>query len=118
MSVHAPGRARTATSSRPTGSEAHETDRLPESTGAWRRRRHQGAGRDAVHRRRHRRGQDSTSTRRPDVSPDLVALDSVTLLPHLRSATGGTRRAMGMQVLTTACTRVPRGADRSACRVV
>ncbi|MBC3190417.1 D-glycerate dehydrogenase [Pseudonocardia sp. C8] len=53
----------------------------------------------------------------PDVSPDLVALDNVTLLPHLGSATEGTRRAMGMQVLDSLHAFLE-GADEVPCRVV
>lgn len=37
----------------------------------------------------------------PDVPRDLLELDNVTLLPHLGSATEGTRRAMGMQVVNS-----------------
>lgn len=35
----------------------------------------------------------------PDVSPDLIALDNVVLLPHLGSATNETRNAMGDKVI-------------------
>jgi lactate dehydrogenase-like 2-hydroxyacid dehydrogenase len=37
--------------------------------------------------------------REPHVSPDLIALDNVVLLPHVGSATGHTRDAMGQLVV-------------------
>ncbi len=37
--------------------------------------------------------------REPEVSPGLLQLENVVLLPHLGSATGETRRAMGMRVV-------------------
>ena len=37
--------------------------------------------------------------REPQVSPELVAMENVVLLPHLGSATQETRVAMGMRAL-------------------
>ena len=53
----------------------------------------------------------------PNLSPDLMTLDNVTLLPHLGSATEETRRAMGMQVLDSLRAFL-QGPAKIPCRVV